>query len=184
MFIQTEPTPNPATMKFIPGCEVMPKGAVADFPTAEDAARSPLARALFATGAVTRVFFGTDFISVTKKEGAWKHLKPVVLEAIMEHFAGGGALIDHPAEEPAAEDAEDSEILAQIKELIETRVRPALARDGGDVAYKGFDEIAGVVYLHMRGACSGCPSATQTLKQGIEALLRHYVPEVNAVEAV
>jgi Fe-S cluster biogenesis protein NfuA len=185
MFIQTESTPNPATMKFIPGCEVMPKGAVADFPTAEDAARSPLAHALFATGEVTRVFFGADFISVTKNAGEWKHLKPAVLSAIMEHFASGAALIAHPAEEPAeAERGQDSEIVAQIKELIETRVRPAVAQDGGDIVYKGFDEMSGVVYLHMRGACSGCPSATMTLKQGIESLLRHYVPEVNAVEAV
>lgn len=183
MFIQTESTPNPATMKFIPGCAVMPAGAVADFPTEADARRSPLARALFATGEVARVFFGSDFISVTKKAGDWKHLKPAVLGTIMEHFTLGLPLIEASAEETDGA-ADDNEIVAQIKELIETKVRPAVAQDGGDIVYKGFDEETGVVFLHMRGACAGCPSATMTLKNGIEGLLRHYVPEVNSVEAV
>lgn len=185
MFIQTESTPNPATLKFIPGREVMGPGRVADFSSAEDAGRSPLARVLFETPEVGRVFFGSDFISVTKTAGDWKHLKPAILGAIMEHFTLGLPLIEELAEEPAADPTEaDSEIVSQIKELIETRVRPAVAEDGGDIIYKGFDETSGTVFLHMRGACSGCPSSTMTLKNGIENLLRHYVPEVNAVEAV
>jgi len=183
MFIQTEATPNPATLKFLPGCPVMGEGAVADFVTPEDAARSPLARALFETGAVARVFFGADFISVTKKDGEWKHLKPAVLAVIMEHFSRDLPLIEHPADEAAAE-GKDSDMVAQIRELLETRVRPAVAQDGGDIVYKGFDEATGTVFLHMRGACAGCPSSTMTLKHGIENLLKHYVPEVNAVEAV
>lgn len=186
MFIQTESTPNPATLKFLPGREVMGEGKVADFDSREAAARSPLARALFETPEVTRVFFGADFISVTKSDGDWKHLKPAILGAIMEHFTRDLPLIEAAADEkdvPAGDD-EDSEVVAQIRDLIETRVRPAVAQDGGDIIYRGFDAASGVVFLHMRGACSGCPSATMTLRNGIENLLRHYVPEVSAVEAV
>ena len=185
MFIQTESTPNPATLKFLPGREVMGEAAVADFATREAAQRSPLARALFETPEVGRVFFGSDFISVTKTGGDWKHLKPAILGAIMEHFTRGLPLIEQGAEElEAASEGEDSEIVAQIKDLIETRVRPAVAQDGGDIIFKGFDEASGVVFLHMRGSCAGCPSSTMTLKNGIENMLRHYVPEVSAVEAV
>ena len=185
MFIQTESTPNPATLKFLPGREVMGEAAVADFDSREAAQRSPLARALFETPEVGRVFFGSDFISVTKTGGDWKHLKPVILGAIMEHFTRGLPLIEHGAEEvEAPEGGEDSEVVAQIKELIETRVRPAVAQDGGDIIFRGFDEGSGVVFLHMRGSCAGCPSSTMTLKNGIENMLRHYVPEVSAVEAV
>jgi Fe-S cluster biogenesis protein NfuA len=186
MFIQTESTPNPATLKFLPGREVMGDGAVADFPSREAALRSPLARALFETPDVARVFFGSDFISVTKSGGEWKHLKPAILGAIMEHFTRGLPLIEGGAEEadPAADAGEDSEVVAQIKDLIETRVRPAVAQDGGDIIFKGFDEGSGVVFLHMRGSCAGCPSSTMTLRNGIENMLRHYVPEVSAVEAV
>ena len=187
MFIQTESTPNPATLKFLPGREVMGEGAVADFPTRESAARSPLAAALFAVPDVTRVFFGSDFISVTKGESDWKHVKPAILGAIMEHFTRGLPLMTEGAEEE--EDTTnygegDPEIVAQIRELIDTRVRPAVAADGGDIIFKGFDGGAGIVFLHMRGSCAGCPSSTMTLKNGIENMLRHYVPEVNAVEAV
>jgi Fe-S cluster biogenesis protein NfuA len=187
MFIQTESTPNPATLKFIPGREVMGEGAVADFPDKEAASRSPLAAALFGIPDVARVFFGSDFISVTKADGDWRHLKPAVLGAIMEHFTRGlplidGASVDGDEEETFSEG--DAEIVAQIKELIETRVRPAVAGDGGDIIFKGFDGDSGVVFLHMQGACAGCPSSTATLKNGIENMLRHFIPEVNAVEAV
>ncbi|MDE2182612.1 MAG: NifU family protein [Alphaproteobacteria bacterium] len=184
MFIQTESTPNPATLKFLPGRVVMGEGAVADFASREAAARSPLARALFETPEVSRVFFGADFISVTKAEGEWKHLKPAILGAIMEHFTRGLPLIEGGAEEPEPVTDEDSEIVAQIRDLIETRVRPAVAQDGGDIIFKGFDEKSGVVFLHMRGSCAGCPSSTMTLRNGIENMLRHYVPEVSGVEAV
>lgn len=187
MFIQTESTPNPATLKFLPGREVMGEGAVADFPTRDTAGRSPLAAALFAVPDVTRVFFGSDFISVTKGEGDWKHIKPAILGAIMEHFTRGAPLMTGDAEEAddSAEYGEgDPEIVAQIRELIDTRVRPAVAADGGDIIFKGFDGGSGIVYLHMRGSCAGCPSSTMTLRNGIENMLRHYVPEVSAVEAV
>ncbi len=188
MFIQTESTPNPATLKFLPGREVMGEGAVADFPTPESAQRSPLATALFAVPDVARVFFGFDFISVTKSgDSDWKHMKPAVLGAIMEHFTRGLPLIESGAEEASDEASYgegDPEIVAQIRELIETRVRPAVAADGGDIIFKGFDGGSGVVFLHMRGSCAGCPSSTITLRNGIENMLRHYVPEVNAVEAV
>ncbi len=187
MFIQTESTPNPATLKFLPGRDVMGEGEVADFPAAETAARSPLAVALFAIPEVSRVFFGADFISVTKRDGDWKHLKPAILGAIMEHFTR-----DLPVMTGTAEEADDTsygeegdpEVISQIKELIETRVRPAVAQDGGDIIFKGFDGGAGIVFLHLQGSCAGCPSSTMTLKNGIENMLRHYVPEVNAVEAV
>jgi Fe-S cluster biogenesis protein NfuA len=186
MFIQTESTPNPATLKFLPGRSVMGEGAVADFPSADTAGRSPLARALFATPEVSRVFFGSDFISVTKKDGDWKHLKPAILGTIMEHFTSGAPLMEGNADE--ADEASygdgDPEVIDQIKELIETRVRPAVAQDGGDIIFKGFDGATGIVSLHLQGSCAGCPSSTMTLKNGIENMLRHYVPEVTAVEAV
>jgi Fe-S cluster biogenesis protein NfuA len=187
MFIQTESTPNPATLKFLPGREVMGEGNVADFPDKSAAERSPLASALFQVPDVSRVFFGSDFISVTKADGDWKHLKPAVLGAIMDHFTRGLPLIDKPADEPGSEtaySAEDEEIVSQIKELLDTRVRPAVAQDGGDIIFKGYDGSSGIVFLHLQGACAGCPSSTMTLRNGIENMLRHYVPEVNAVEAV
>ena len=187
MFIQTEDTPNPATLKFLPGRMVMGEGQVADFPSPETGARSPLAMALFAIPDVSRVFFGADFISVTKRDGDWKHLKPAILGAIMEHFTRDLPLITGSVDEVDTtnygEEA-DPEVVAQIKELIDTRVRPAVAQDGGDIIYKGFDGGAGIVFLHLQGSCAGCPSSTMTLKNGIENMLRHYVPEVNAVEAV
>jgi len=183
MFIQTEQTPNPATLKFLPGREVMAKG-VADFTDAEQAEASPLARRLFGIDGVTGVFLGGDFITVTKAEGQdWYVLKPAVLGAVMEHFLSGDPVLEPEAdmaEEGGAED--DDELVKQIRELIDTRVRPAVAQDGGDIIFKGFER--GVVYLHMRGACSGCPSSTITLKNGIENLLRYYVPEVVEVRPV
>ncbi|HUO91851.1 MAG TPA: NifU family protein [Rhizomicrobium sp.] len=188
MFIQTESTPNPATLKFIPGRDVMGAGAVADFPDRESAQRSPLAEALFRIPEVGRVFFGADFVSVTKTDGDWRHLKPAILGAIMEHFTRGVPLMTGiSAEEPALQQGysdADAEIVGQIKELIETRVRPAVAGDGGDIIFKGFDGSAGTVFLELRGSCAGCPSSTMTLKNGIENMLRHFIPEVNAVEAV
>ena len=185
MFIQTESTPNPATLKFLPGRDVMGDGAVADFPSADTAGRSPLAKALFAIPEVSRVFFGSDFISVTKRDGEWKHLKPTILGAIMEHFTQGLPLMEGGIEETEETYSdEDSEVVEQIKELIETRVRPAVAADGGDIIFKGFDGESGVVSLHLQGSCAGCPSSTITLKNGIENMLRHYVPEVTAVESV
>jgi Fe-S cluster biogenesis protein NfuA len=187
MFIQTESTPNPQTLKFLPGREVMGTGAVADFPNREAAERSQLARALFEIPDVARVFFGSDFISVTKSAEDWRHLKPAVLAAIMDHFTRGLPLLESSGEETVDETAYgegDPEIVAQIKELLDTRVRPAVAGDGGDIIFKGFDGGAGIVFLHLRGSCAGCPSSTMTLKNGIENMLRHYIPEVNAVEAV
>ena len=187
MFIQTETTPNPATLKFLPGCEVMGEAGVADFPDRESAHRSPLARVLFEIPEVARVFFGSDFISVTKADGDWRNLKAPILGAIMDHFTHGAPLLEGGGEE-ASEEVEysegDAEIVSQIRELIDTRVRPAVAGDGGDIIFKGFDGASGVVFLHLRGSCAGCPSSTLTLKNGIENMLRHYVPEVNAVEAI
>lgn len=186
MFIQTESTPNPATLKFLPGQTVLATGT-ADFPSAESAGSSPLASRIYGVDGVTGVFLGTDFVTVTKDEGvAWDHIKPSVLGAIMEHFQSGEpALADGGA--PAAgghaeHTGEDSEIVGQIKELLDTRVRPAVAQDGGDITFYGFEK--GVVYLHMQGACAGCPSSTITLKMGIENLLRHYIPEVTEVRPV
>jgi Fe-S cluster biogenesis protein NfuA len=185
MFIQTEQTPNPATLKFLPGREVMARG-VADFPEEGTAAASPLARRLFAVDGVSGVFLGADFITVTKAEGQdWYQLKPAVLGAIMEHYLAGEPVIE--AEADVTEDTvevapEDQELVGQIRELIDTRVRPAVAQDGGDIIFKGFER--GIVYLHMRGACSGCPSSTITLKNGIENLLRYYVPEVVEVRPI
>jgi Fe-S cluster biogenesis protein NfuA len=185
MFIQTEATPNPATLKFLPGQDVMGDAGVADFPTQEAADRSPLARALFAIPDVSRVFFGSDFISVTKRDGDWKHLKPAILGAVMEHFTHGLPLLEGAADEAEETYNEaDEEIVGQIKELIETRVRPAVAQDGGDIIFRGYDGPSGVVSLQLKGSCAGCPSSTMTLKNGIENMLRHYVPEVTAVEAV
>lgn len=178
MFIQTEATPNPATLKFLPGQAVMP-GGTANFPTREDAAVSPLAADLYEIDGVAGVFFGTDFITVTKADDRdWARLKPSILGLIMEHFTsgaplfsgGGGAVSAHASAD------EDDEVVAQIKELLDTRVRPAVAQDGGDILFHGFER--GVVYLHMQGSCAGCPSSTATLKAGIENMLRHYIPEV------
>jgi Fe-S cluster biogenesis protein NfuA len=188
MFIQTETTPNPATLKFIPGRTIMAEGTV-DFPDAEAGARSPLASRLFAIPEVERVFFGADFVTVTKRGDEavdWRHLKPAILGAIMEHFTLGLPLFDGEGEAEAEQvyEGEEAEIVAQIKELIETRVRPAVANDGGDIIFKGFDGGSGTVFLHLQGSCAGCPSSTITLKNGIENMLRHYIPEVSAVEAV
>lgn len=189
MFIQTETTPNPATLKFLPGKVVMPEGT-ADFRDAGAASTtSPLAAKLFAVPGVTGVFFGYDFITITKNDGPdWQHLKPAILGMIMEHFMAGTPVM--AAESQAAPehgegeffDEADTEIVDMIKELIETRVRPAVAQDGGDITFRGFEK--GTVYLNMKGACSGCPSSTATLKHGIQNLLRHFVPEVQQVEAV
>jgi len=186
MFIQTEATPNPATLKFLPGRVVMGEGSVADFPSAAQAERSPLARALFETPEVSRVFFGADFISITKREGDWRHLKPALLGVIMDHFTRNLPLIESSAEEAdeSSYGEGDPEVIAQIKELIDTRVRPAVAQDGGDIIFKGFDGSTGIVSLHLQGSCAGCPSSTMTLRNGIENMLRHYIPEVTAVQAV
>jgi len=184
MFIQTESTPNPATLKFLPGQAVLSGGA-ADFPTSDAAAVSPLARRIFATGGVTGVFLGSDFITVTKADDMeWPHIKPGILGALMEHFQSGEPALEGEAGAVghADHDGPDQEIVVQIKELLDTRVRPAVAQDGGDITFHGFDR--GVVYLHMQGACAGCPSSTMTLKMGIENLLRHYIPEVTEVRPV
>ncbi|SDE34860.1 NifU family protein [Limimaricola pyoseonensis] len=187
MFIQTESTPNPATLKFLPGQAVLEMGT-ADFPSEEAAQSSPLARRIFATGHVAGVFLGSDFVTVTKTADAeWDHIKPAVLGAVMEHFQSGAPAIDDgsaPAQQGghAEHSGEDGAIVEQIKELLDTRVRPAVAQDGGDITFHGFDR--GVVYLHMQGACAGCPSSTLTLKMGIENLLRHYIPEVVEVRPV
>jgi Fe-S cluster biogenesis protein NfuA len=183
MFIQTEQTPNPATLKFLPGCIVMPQGT-ANFPERGAAGRSPLAERLFELPEVTGVFLGADFITVTKNgDSEWHQLKPAVLAAIMEHFMAGRPVIigDAGAGEGESADEED-EVVAAIKELLETRVRPAVAMDGGDITFEDFED--GIVYLHMQGSCSGCPSSTATLKAGIENMLRHYIPEVVEVRAV
>ena len=184
MFIQTESTPNPATLKFLPGQTVLESGT-ADFPNAEQAQASPLAQRVFAVDGVTGVFIGTDFVTVTKAETMdWDHVKPAILGAIMEHFQSGQPAIVGEAGEVghAAHDGPDGEIVVQIKELLDTRVRPAVAQDGGDITFHGFER--GVVYLHMQGACAGCPSSTLTLKMGIGNLLRHYIPEVTEVRPV
>ena len=183
MFIETEGTPNPATLKFLPGRDVMGEGT-ADFAGPDLAGRSPLAVALFELPGIARVFLGSDFITVTKNDLAdWQGLRPQVLGAIMEHFVAGRPVIEGTAD-AADEDVlpEDQEIVEQIKELLDTRVRPAVAGDGGDIVFRGYR--SGVVRLHMQGACSGCPSSSATLKHGIENMLRHYVPEVTSVEQV
>jgi Fe-S cluster biogenesis protein NfuA len=182
MFIQTEQTPNPASLKFLPGVAVMPSGT-ANFISAEATSRSPLAERLFSLPEVSGVFLGGDFITVTKTEGSdWSQMKPTVLTAIMEHFISGQPIVNGAPDEPATSGGDDSEAVSAIKELLETRVRPAVAQDGGDIIFEEF--VDGVVYLHMQGSCSGCPSSTATLKSGIENMLRHYVPEVREVRAV
>ena len=183
MFIQTEETPNPATLKFLPGREVA-GSTTADFPEPESAGRSPLAERLFAIEGITGVFLGADFVTVTKAgDKEWYLLKPAVLGVIMEHFTAGRPVLLSEAAAPAANvSEEDSEVVAQIKELLDTRVRPAVAQDGGDIVFQSFED--GVVFLTMQGACAGCPSSTATLKMGIENMLRHYIPEVLEVRAV
>ncbi len=183
MFIETEGTPNPATLKFLPGRDVMATGT-ADFAGPDLAARSPLAQALFDLPGVARVFLGGDFVTVTKSDLAdWASLRPQVLGAIMEHFVAGRPVIEGAGDEIAEDVApEDQEVVDQIKDLLDTRVRPAVAGDGGDIVFRGYRD--GVVRLHMQGACSGCPSSSATLKHGIENMLRHYVPEVQSVEQV
>lgn len=191
MFIETETTPNPATLKFLPGQQVMPSGT-REFASFEQAEASPLALAIFDTGEVTNVFFGSDFVSVSAAPGTdWSALKPQVVAILLDHFVsqaplftgGNASAIAVPAEDDGdvGDDPADAEVVAQIKDLIETRVRPAVASDGGDIRYRGFRD--GVVYLTMQGACSGCPSSSATLKHGIEGLLKHYVPEVTEVRA-
>jgi Fe-S cluster biogenesis protein NfuA len=183
MFIQTEQTPNPATLKFLPGCTVMNSGTANFTDPAAAAARSPLAERLFALPEISGVFLGGDFITVTKAgDSDWFQLKPAVLAAIMEHFTAGLPVVTGSDEPAAASGVEDTEVVAAIKELLETRVRPAVAQDGGDIIFEDFED--GIVYLHMQGSCSGCPSSTATLKAGIENMLRHYIPEVVEVRAV
>lgn len=186
MFIQTEATPNPATLKFLPGRVVMPEGTF-EARASEEAGASPLADRLFAIPGVSGVFYGHDFITVTKTDAEWPHLKPAILGAIMEHFMSGaplftdGAMLtEHDGEEFF--DADDAATVATIKELLETRIRPAVAGDGGDITFRGFKD--GTVYLVMKGACSGCPSSTATLRHGIQNLLRHFLPDVREVQAV
>ena len=184
MFIQTENTPNPAVLKFLPGRELV-KSGVREFKTAADGAASPLAKALFELDGVTRVFFGSDFLTVTKAEDSdWSHMKAPILAAIMDHFTSDAPLL---ADEEAAQDepvyeGETAQIVAEIKDLLDSRIRPAVAQDGGDILFSRFEPDTGVVWLHMRGACSGCPSSSATLKAGVENMLRHYVPEVTRVE--
>ena len=186
MFIQTETTPNPATLKFIPGRTVL-AGPPLDLRDAAQAAASPLAERLFAVDGVSGVFLGSDFIAVTKATGEWQHLKPAILGAIMEHFMSGEPTVHAPSGDPAAAADEffapdDAETVATIKDLLETRVRPAVAQDGGDITFRGYKD--GIVYLNMRGACSGCPSSTATLRHGIQNLLRHFIPDVTEVRPV
>lgn len=187
MFIQTEATPNPATLKFIPGKPVLSTGT-RDYRDAEKAsAESPLAGRIFEVDGVTGVFFGSDFISVTKDDSEWQHLKPAILGAIMEHYLSGAPVVgDASAGVPDGADefydSEDEEIVGTIKELLETRVRPAVAQDGGDITFQGFRD--GIVFLSMRGACAGCPSSTATLRHGIENLLKHFIPEVQEVRPI
>ncbi|WP_039760526.1 NifU family protein [Bartonella queenslandensis] len=188
MFIQTETTPNPATLKFLPGRVVLSEG-VLEFRDREEAVKnSPLAAKLFNIPNVNGVFLGYDFITVSKKEGEWQHLKPVILGTIMEHFLSNEPVITTSATTQAHAlneefyDEKDADIVLTIKELLETRIRPAVANDGGDITFRGFEN--GIVYLNMRGSCAGCPSSTATLKHGIENLLRHFIPEVLGVEAM
>jgi len=186
MFIQTEATPNPATLKFIPGKPVLP-GATHDYRSADEAEESPLAHRLFAVHGVSGVFLGQDFITVSKSQGDWQHLKPAILGLIMDHYLSGAPVLSRQTGAEASRGQEffaeaDREIVTTIKELLDTRVRPAVAQDGGDITFHGFKE--GIVYLNMKGSCAGCPSSTATLKHGIENLLRHFVPEVNEVRPV
>lgn len=185
MFIQTETTPNPATLKFLPGRDVLAEGS-ANFRDAESAKDSPLATRLFAIPGVEGVYLGADFITVTKAMARdWTELKPAILGAVMEHFIAGLPVMSEAAAQAEAEerfDPADRGVVLQIKELIDTRVRPAVAQDGGDIVFRGFER--GIVFLHMQGSCAGCPSSTATLKHGIENMLRHYVPEVTEVRSV
>ena len=188
MFIQTEATPNPATLKFLPGRSVSPQGPI-ELRDPALAERSPLATRLFGVKGVSAVFFGSDFITVTKGEGEWPHLKPAILGAIMEHYMSGAPLMADGAADAGPEESEeeffadeDAQTVETIKELLETRIRPAVAGDGGDITFRGFKD--GTVYLAMKGSCSGCPSSTATLKHGIQNLLRHFLPQVREVEAV
>jgi Fe-S cluster biogenesis protein NfuA len=186
MFIQTEATPNPEVLKFLPGQAVMGEGT-RDFRNADEAAASPLAAAIFATPGVTRVFFGPDFLTVGKTSGTdWSHLKAPILAAVMDHFTSDEPLFPGEAEAAGHADGdyqgETAQIVAEIKDLLDTRIRPAVAQDGGDILFDRFDADTGVVWLNMRGACSGCPSSTATLKAGVENMLKHYVPEVTRVE--
>ena len=186
MFIQTEATPNPSTLKFLPGRLVLPE-STADFRDSSEAGRSPLAERLFAVNGVAGVFLGHDFISVTKKEGEWQHMKPAILGAIMEHFMSGAPVLAAGSAADVIEEGEffdpaDAETVETIKDLLETRIRPAVAGDGGDITFRGYRD--GTVYLAMKGSCSGCPSSTATLKHGIQNLLRHFLPDVREVEAV
>ena len=189
MFIQTEPTPNPATLKFLPGRTVLASGTM-EFTAPEAAARSPLAERLFAVPGVSGVFYGGDFITVTKADGDWQHLKPAILGVIMEHYMSGAPLFADGSDDGSEHadnvdeffDEADAETVETIKDLIETRVRPAVANEGGDITFRGFKE--GVVYLDMKGSCSGCPSSTATLKHGIQNLLKHFVPDVVEVQAM
>lgn len=184
MFIQTEATPNPATLKFLPGRDVL-GASTREFRTVDDAEASPLAARLFSIPGVTGVFFGSDFVTVTKENGEWQHLKPAILGAIMEHFLSGAPMLNvGAAAEVTGEEffaPKDAETVVAIKELLETRIRPAVAGDGGDITFRGFRD--GVVYLTMKGSCAGCPSSTATLKNGIQNLLRHFLPDVLSVEA-
>ncbi|WP_089173147.1 NifU family protein [Bosea sp. AS-1] len=186
MFIQTEATPNPATLKFLPGRIVMGSGTL-DMRDPAEAERSPLAQRLFGVSGVSGVFLGSDFITVTKSDGEWPHLKPAILGAIMEHFMSGAPVLSEGSATDAIEEGEffapeDSQTVETIKDLLETRIRPAVAGDGGDITFRGYRD--GTVYLVMKGACSGCPSSTATLKHGIQNLLHHFLPEVQGVEAV
>ena len=184
MFIQTEATPNPATLKFLPGKPVL-AGQPREFRSSEEAGVSPLASRLFSVPGISGVFFAEDFITVTKADGEWQHLKPAILGVIMEHYLSGAPVIaDGTEDEADVEEFEeaDGEIVSTIKELLDTRVRPAVAQDGGDITFHGYRD--GIVFLNMRGACAGCPSSTATLKHGIENLLRHFVPEVTEVRPV
>jgi len=184
MFIQTEPTPNPATLKFIPGKVVLGDGTL-DYRSKAEATDSPLALRLFEIDGVTGVFLGSDFISVTKGDTEWPHIRPAILGAIMEHYMSGAPMVGSAAADADAEeqyDPKDEETVRTIKELLDTRVRPAVANDGGDITFHGFRD--GVVYLHMRCACSGCPSSTATLRHGIENLLKHFCPDVEEVRPV
>ena len=186
MFIQTEATPNPATLKFLPGKPVLP-GGTPHYREAGEASESPLAQRLFSVTGVAGVFLGQDFITVTKNNAEWQHMKPAILGLIMDHYLSGAPVLlksDGGADVPSEEffDAADGEIVTTIKQLLDTRVRPAVAQDGGDITFHGFKE--GVVFLNMKGSCAGCPSSTATLKHGIENLLRHFVPEVSEVRAV
>jgi Fe-S cluster biogenesis protein NfuA len=185
MFIQTEATPNPAVLKFIPGREVLTEG-VREFRDAQEAAASPLASALFQIDEVSRVFFAGDFLTVTRNDHAdWSHLKAPVLAAIMDHYTSGAPILTDGSgdgHDDTAYEGETAQIVAEIKDLLDTRIRPAVAQDGGDIVFSRFEADTGVVYLHMRGACSGCPSSSATLKAGVENMLKHYVPEVTRVE--